>query len=193
MRRRVLFQGLLLSALLLLVPLPCHRYAERPPVQVPEYTTEPLSEYDKLIKAAADSVDWDWRLLAAVVYHESRFHNQAQSHRGATGLMQIHSTRYTEEELLDPRRNLSIGARYLRKMQKMFPAASPIENLKFALAAFNLGDGRLRRLLHEAALQGADTTRWDGVAALLPEGHHTVSYVEKVLATYEDYATKYPL
>lgn len=193
MRYRGLLWGLLLAVPLLLFPLPCHRNSdsEIPRVQL-EYSSQPLSPYDAILRQVADSVGWDWRLLASVVYHESRFHNEAQSHRGATGLMQINSDRYSEEALLDPRTNISIGARYLKKLQGMFPAASPVENLKFALAAFNLGDGRLRKIIHQAALQGADTTYWNNVATQLPEGHHTVKYVEKVLSTYELYARKYP-
>ena len=186
------WRGPVLGAFLLLLPLPCHRPAEIPQPETPSYLTTPLSEYDGLIKAVADSAGWDWRLLASVVYHESRFHNEAQSHRGATWLMQINSARYTEEELLDPRRNLTIGTRYLSALREMFPAASPLEKLKFSLAAYNLGDGRLRRLISTAAEAGADTLYWDSVAAFLPQGHHTVSYVDKVLSTYEDYAQKYP-
>ena len=50
---------------------------------------EVLSPYDSLIRANADSIDVDWRLLAAIIYKESRFHIEAKSHRGASGLMQM--------------------------------------------------------------------------------------------------------
>lgn len=152
-----------------------------------------ISQYDALIRQAADSIGWDWRLLAAVVYHESRFHNEAASSKGARGLMQIRSKRYTEEELLNPARNLSIGTRYLRKLENRYlEAAGPDEAIKFALASFNLGDSRVESLVAQAAADSLDATRWDAVATLLPKGHHTVSYVNNVLNTYAYYSRLYP-
>ena len=151
-----------------------------------------ISQYDKMLQAAADSIGWDWRLLAAVVYHESRFHNDATSHKGARGLMQIRSSRYTQEELANPARNLSIGSRYLHRLEKMFPGANPTESVKFSLAAYNFGEGKVSRLIHRADSLGLDATRWDDVATLLPQGHHTVSYVNNVLDTYAYYSRLYP-
>ncbi len=48
-----------------------------------------ISPYDSLIRSHADSLGWDWHLLAAVIYQESRFHIEAVSPRGAAGLMQM--------------------------------------------------------------------------------------------------------
>lgn len=151
-----------------------------------------LATYERLLREHADKIGWDWRLLASVVYHESRFNNEAHSGAGATGLMQINSPRYPEDSLRIPSVNLSIGTRYLKKLEKMFPAANPLESLKFTLAAFNLGDGKVRRLVSRAADAGLDTTRWDAVAQLLPRGHHTTAYVEKVLDTFDGYCGTLP-
>lgn len=151
-----------------------------------------ISRYDNLIRAAADSIGWDWRLLAAVVYHESRFHNEATSHKGARGLMQIRSSRYTQEELTNPARNISVGSRYLHRLEGMFPGATPMESVKFALAAYNYGEGNIGRLITQADTLGLDASRWNNVARLLPQGHHTVSYVNNVLDTYQYYSRVYP-
>ena len=153
-----------------------------------------ISPYDRMLKASADSIGWDWRLLAAVVYHESRFHNEASSVKGATGLMQIRSDRYSTESLLDPAKNLSVGSRYLHKLEVMFSrnAADPTQALQFALAAFNLGDGRVKKLIEAAGAAGRDTTRWDSVASMLPARHHTITYVDEVLDTYAYYSRIYP-
>ncbi len=153
-----------------------------------------ISQYDRLLKASADSIGWDWRLLAAVVYHESRFHNEATSAKGATGLMQVRSDRYSTETLLDPARNLSVGSRYLYKLEAMFSntAATPMEAVQFALAAFNLGEGRVQKLIGKAAAAGADTTRWESVATMLPARHRTITYVDEVLDTYAYYSQVYP-
>ena len=151
-----------------------------------------ISQYDNLLHAMADSIGWDWRLLAAVVYHESRFHNEATSCKGARGLMQIRSSRYSIEELSNPARNLYIGSRYLHRLEKMFPGANPTESIKFSLAAYNFGEGKVSRLINRADSLGLDASRWDNVATLLPQGHHTVSYVNNVLDTYAYYSRLYP-
>ena len=163
------------------------RYLSGKPVDLSQ-----ISPYDKLLQVAADSIGWDWRLLAAVVYHESRFHNEATSHKGARGLMQILSSRYTDEELSDPARNLSVGSRYLHRLEGRFPGANPMESVKFSLAAYNFGERKVSRLISQADSLGLDATRWDNVATLLPQGHHTVSYVNNVLDTYAYYSRLYP-
>ena len=48
-----------------------------------------LSRYDELIQTNAKKMGWDWRLLAAVVYQESKFIPDGESWAGARGLMQL--------------------------------------------------------------------------------------------------------
>ena len=153
-----------------------------------------ISRYDNILRNSADSIGWDWRLLAAVVYNESRFHNDANSSKGALGLMQIRSKRYPEEVLLNPSANIAVGSRYLKKLQNMFSdnSADPTEAIKFALAAYNMGEGKVGQLIDKTQEQGLDTSRWDVVKEQLPEGHHTRSYVENVLNTYAYYTKLYP-
>lgn len=153
-----------------------------------------ISQYDNILRQSADSIGWDWRLLAAVVYHESRFHNDASSSKGAMGLMQIRSKRYPEEVLMNPAANIAVGSRYLSKLQGMFSdnAADPTEAIKFALAAYNMGEGKAGQLIERTQEQGLDASRWDSVKQQLPEHHHTRSYVDNVLNTYAYYSKVYP-
>lgn len=194
MKKRALAYAAL-SLLLLLIPLKGRVPSAESPEEIMavERSGKPLSAYDNVIKATADSLGMDWHLIAAVVYHESRFHNEAQSGRGAVGLMQVLSSRYSEEYLLEPANNLMVGSRYLKRLQGMYStvAANPTEALKFALAAYNFGEGKVWRLIGQAQDAGEDASRWDIVATSLPKGHHTVAYVNKVLDTYADYYRKY--
>ena len=48
-----------------------------------------ISNYDRLFKTYAGRIGWDWRLLAAQGWAESRFRPTARSWVGARGLMQI--------------------------------------------------------------------------------------------------------
>lgn len=153
-----------------------------------------ISRYDNLIKKHASAIGWDWRLIAAIIYNESRFNNEANSHKGAQGLMQILSPKYTQEEVSDPDRNLEIGTRYLRRLQRMYAplTADETECLKFTLAAYNMGEGKVQRCMEQASEKGLDTTRWASVSTMLPQGHHTIKYVENVLDTYRDYSRIFP-
>ncbi len=200
MNRHILpyFIGLVL--ILLFLPAGSHRTLpekaflsalpsqEHTPVKIPEA----LNRYEPLLRQYAGEIGWDWRLLAAIVYHESRFNHTAQSGKGATGLMQINSARYSEDTLLIPAVNLAIGTAYLQKLERMFDAATPTDSLKFALAAYNLGDGKVRGMVAQADSAGMDPTRWEEVSRLLPKGHHTSSYVDKVMETYYQYSRQLP-
>ena len=48
-----------------------------------------ISYYDDLFRKYASQINWDWRLLAALVYTESNFNPSAVSWAGAKGLMQL--------------------------------------------------------------------------------------------------------
>ena len=196
MNKPVLYYAIGLTLVLLLMPVrsPQHPVPENnfleefPASSIPEG----LSTYENVIRSAAGEIGWDWRLIASIIYHESRFNNEAESSKGAAGLMQIRSNRYSRDTLLIPSVNISIGTAYLKRLESMFPAASSEDSLKFALAAYNLGDGNVRKLIARADSAGLDPTYWELVAHMLPEGHRTPKYVEKVLRTYETYCARLP-
>ena len=54
-----------------------------------------------------------------------------------------------------------------------------------------MGEGKVARLISQAEAQGMDASRWSNVAKLLPQDHHTVSYVNNVLDTYQYYSRVY--
>lgn len=196
MKRVPLYGLAALLLLFLLIPVrrPVRVYSEQAQVLRFQRDSTPISVYDTLIRQWADSIGWDWRLVAAVIYHESRFNNNVHSNAGAKGLMQINNSRYSDDELLNPATNIQIGTRYLKKLEGMFAdvASSALESRKFALAAFNMGDGKMRQLIEKARADSLDTAYWENVARELPTGHHTRSYVRKVMDTYADYRLKYP-
>lgn len=171
---------------------------------------EILSPYDSLIKANADSIDVDWRLLAAIIYKESRFHIEARSQRGASGLMQMMpstAAHYGVTDPLDPESNIEAGAKLFGGLIRRYRsiAADENERYKFALAAYNAGAGRIDDLLNLAKLREKDSGYWEDVIQVLPEmreesvmdtgavklgtfkGVETTNYVNDVMAIYREF------
>ena len=158
-----------------------------------------ISPYDDIIKRNAEAMGWDWRLLSAMIYHESKFINESISDRGAVGLMQIRNEQFSVDTLLDPAVNISLGTKYLTYLSQMFAGhgADSVECLKFALAAYNCGEGNLLKCINTAEELGVDPTRWDNIVSIIPEvpgfhGKQTIAYVREVLDTYNEYSEVYP-
>ena len=158
-----------------------------------------ISPYDRLVKKNAQEYGWDWRLLSAMIYHESKFINESGSDKGAIGLMQIRNDRYSVDTLLDPAVNISIGTKYLTYLSGMFAGqgADSVECLKFALAAYNAGEGNILKCIRAAEEHGTDPTRWDSVVTVIPSvpdfhGRQTIAYVRDVLNTFNEYSEVYP-
>src|SRR5690606_2355889 len=76
-----------------------------------------ISVHDEILKENARKIGWDWRLLASLVYQESRFNPRARSWAGAMGLMQLMPATATLMGIKDPYQpdqNIRAGARYLK-------------------------------------------------------------------------------
>ena len=158
-----------------------------------------ISPYDDIVKRNAAAMGWDWRLLSAMIYHESKFINESCSDKGAVGLMQINNETYSVDTLLIPEVNISIGTKYLTYLSGMFAehGADSVECLKFALAAYNCGEGNVLKCIKTAEELGVDPTRWDNIVSIIPEvpgfhGKQTIAYVREVLDTYNEYSEVYP-
>ena len=150
-----------------------------------------ISPYDEIIKTYAAKIGWDWKLIASVIYHESRFKIGVASGKGAVGLMQVVPGKHSAEYLLDPEYNIKVGTAYLAKLQKRYSsvAAESMESKKFALAAFNAGEGRIDKCIKFATEKGVDPSTWEKIVELIPlmddfDGRQTIAYVDGVLTTW---------
>jgi hypothetical protein len=81
-------------------------------------------EYAWYIASAADELEVDPFLIAAVMWHESWFMNLPQNRTNDYGLMQVHWQRVpwleglTRRDLMDPKINIYAGVRELAYMRK---------------------------------------------------------------------------
>ena len=170
-----------------------------------------ISPYDSLLRVYADTLGWDWKMLAALVYQESKFKIEARSARGAAGLMQLlpdTAHHFGCDNVLDPEQNIRAGVKMLLAVRSRYRklAANPDELTKFTLAGYNAGTGRLRDCINYARHLGVDVSYWDNIAAVIPDmqhdsiaaldtikhgtfsgGRETVSYVRKVRRYHNRY------
>jgi len=117
-----------------------------------------------LIAASAAQYGLDPALLQAVIKVESNFNSDAVSSKGAIGLMQLMPLTAAAFHVLDPfdpKDNIRAGAALLRRLLNRFDG-----DLTLALAAYHVGEARVRRAI--------------GVPALPA----TQLYVERVLGHY---------
>ncbi|MCK5846812.1 MAG: transporter substrate-binding domain-containing protein [Bacteroidales bacterium] len=171
-----------------------------------------LSPYDDYIKINAKIIGWDWRLLAAVIYQESRFNPNAGSWVGAKGLMQMMPAaceKFNLKNPTNPEESIRAGSEYLAYIQNKFAKDSTIsiqDQVKFTLASYNVGMGHVfdaRRLAEKYENKNSNWT--DGVDKYIKlmqnpkyyndslvrygycRGNEPYYYVRKIYSYYEDY------
>ncbi|WP_106543204.1 transporter substrate-binding domain-containing protein [Prolixibacter denitrificans] len=126
-----------------------------------------LSRYDSIIKKDSKEIHWDWRLVASIIYQESRFDPHAESWAGAVGLMQLMPETadwFNVNDLFDPKQNIYGGTQMLSWLDNYFSDDIPdkTERLKFVLAAYNVGLGHVLDARRLARKYGKDPNIWDG-------------------------------
>ena len=173
--------------------------------------TGKVSPWDFLIKSFSDTINWDWRLLASLVYQESRFNPTVRSWAGAYGLMQIMpgtGENFGIDVTASPESNVKAGVLYIKYLQDFFNTRIPDENerLKFVLAAYNAGAGNIVDAMQLAKKHGKSPVVWDDNVAyfLLKKmepfyyndpvvkngycrGDESVQFVTEVLERYSEY------
>ncbi|MDA3899145.1 MAG: transporter substrate-binding domain-containing protein [Spirochaetes bacterium] len=170
-----------------------------------------ISAYDNMIRNYSYIVNWDWRLIAALIYQESRFNPRARSWAGAGGLMQLMPKTAAilgVTDRYDPEQNIFGGIRHLKSLSEQWKDRVPGEKnrLKFILASYNAGSGHVSDAQRLAAKYGKDPLLWDNnvedfiIKLSSPEyyndsvvdhgycrGSEPYNYVRIILSRYEMY------
>lgn len=123
-----------------------------------------LPTYTAMIQQYAEQYQFDWRLLAAQVFEESRFDPATQAWTGAQGLMQVMPQTARGmglENIQDAQTGLHAGVKYMAWLRQQFGNELPAgERDWFALAAYNAGIGHVQDARILARRLGKDPSRW---------------------------------
>ena len=133
-----------------------------------------ISVYDELFKEVCEREGYDWRLMSAIAYSESRFNPMLVSSKGACGLMQV-MPRVARQlgfkgSVMDPASNILLAAKVLGKIEKSLdfgPSASEMDRLRIVLACYNGGIGHVIDARNLARKYGGDPDSWTDVSHYL--------------------------
>lgn len=133
--------------------------------------TGKVSRYDDLIRKFSYIINWDWRLLASLIYQESHFDPTVESYTGAFGLMQLMpdtGKNFGIDITASPENNIKAGIRYISWLRSIFDPKIPDdkERINFILAAYNAGPGHVLDAMKLAEKNGMDPRKWEGNVAI---------------------------
>ena len=125
-----------------------------------------ISPYDQIIRQYSSLIDWDWRLLASLIYQESRFYPNARSWAGAYGLMQLmphNADKYGIDSLSPPEEHIKAGVQFIKLLDKQFvdKIEDKDERTKFVLASYNAGIAHVYDARRLAKKYNKDPNKWD--------------------------------
>ena len=160
-----------------------------------------LSRYHKLsalFRKYGTEYGMDPTLLAAQGFQESRLDQSVRSPAGAIGVMQLLPSTAKDKNVAIPNidelePNIEAGAKYMAFLKERYFSGPELDELNgslLALASYNAGPGRIRRLRREAAERGYDHNLWfDNVEVIVAEqvGRETVQYVSNIFKYYLTY------
>lgn len=176
------------------------------------YTLESgqISPYDELIKKHAASINWDWELLAAMIYQESHFNNNAIGWGGSFGLMQMMpqtGKRFGVDTTSTPEQNIIAGINYIKKLNTIWEKsiADTLDRIPFILASYNTGPGHVIDAKKLAEKYNKNPLLWEDVSYFLLhksepkyykddvvkhgycKGYIAYDYVNEILERYHHY------
>lgn len=159
---------------------------------------ERYEETVEIIKKYADRYDFDWLVIAAQAYQESRFDHSKRSPAGAVGIMQLLPSTAADPAVGIPdissvENNVHAGVRYLRWLRDTYysaPEIEPLDRVLFSFAAYNAGPGNMNRARKKAERLGFNSNRWFGnveIGMYRAVSGEPASYVRNIYKYYVMY------
>ena len=152
----------------------------------------------EIIKQYADRYEFDWLIIAAQAYQESRFDQNKRSSAGAVGVMQLLPTTAADKAVGIPDistvgNNVHAGVKYLHWLRETYysdATIAPLDRVLFSFAAYNAGPGNMRRARKRAGRLGFDPNRWFGnveIGMYRAVSGEPASYVRNIYKYYVTY------
>lgn len=171
-----------------------------------------LTPYDETLKKYAPQIPWDWELVAALIYQESRFNNSALGWGNSFGVMQfmpVTGAKYGVDSTSSAHENIKAGVKYIRYLSRMWKdkIADSTERVKYVLASYNVGPGHVFDAYRLAQKYNKNPQLWKDVSYFLKnkskpkyykdevvkhgycKGHITYKYVKEIMERYQHYKT----
>jgi len=159
-----------------------------------------FNELVEFFRKYAELYTFDYLMLMAQGYQESRLNQKARSPRGAVGIMQLLPSTAADPAVgirdIDKyaERNIEAGAKYMRLLADNYlddDRIAPVNRTLMAFAAYNAGPGNLRKFRRLAERSGYDPNVWFQnveYAAARIVGQETVRYVSNIYKYYLAYS-----
>jgi len=159
---------------------------------------ERYEEVVTLIKRYSARYDFDWLMIMAQGYQESRLDQSKQSSAGAVGVMQVLPTTAADPvvgipDISSAENNIHAGVKYLRWIRDRYFSSdeiAPVDKVLLSFAAYNAGPRNVARARKKASQLGFDPNRWFGhveVAMFRIVGGEPASYVRNIYKYYVAY------
>jgi len=167
------------------------------------------SHYDAVLKKAAAHYGFDWRLISAIIYQESRFIPDLVGFGGSYGIMQmmpVTCERYGITDSSSVEDQIWAGAKYISFLCNIFKNKVDTADLYYFVAgAYNSGPGHILDAMALCEKYGEDQSKWMNTAEYLIKkshkeyyrdevvkcgyypGKHTVNYVDQVMIRYNGF------
>jgi membrane-bound lytic murein transglycosylase MltF len=152
----------------------------------------------ELFKKYADKYDFDWLMVAALAYQESRLDQSLRSPAGAIGVMQMLPTTAKDPNVNIPNiedleNNIHAGVKYLRFLRDQYFLKEPMDEANktlFTFASYNAGPAKVAKLRREAEKTNLNSNVWFRnveIVAAKRIGRETVQYVSNIYKYYTAY------
>jgi membrane-bound lytic murein transglycosylase MltF len=178
------------------------RYIKNPQWIENAHSQEAMGRYDQtldIIKRYAGEYDFDWLMITAQGYQESKLDQSKRSKVGAIGIMQVMPATAKDPnvnipDISDADANVHAGVRYLRFLRDTYfddPAISPLDQVLFSFGAYNAGPGNMNKARRRAEKLGLDPNVWFNnveIAIAKSVSREPVIYVRNIYKYFVAYA-----
>ncbi len=157
-----------------------------------------FNQLSTLFEQYANKYQFDWLMISAQAYQESKFNNRLISHMGAVGIMQVLPKTAKEpyvniKNFRKLENNIHAGVKYMNFVHQRYfakPEITKENQMYFSLAAYNAGPANVRKMRKMAVKHGYDPNVWFNNVEIMAQKYvskEPVRYVANISRYYVIY------